>query len=193
MLDLQFVVTLVRQEGDIKNDGAQVCGSFSTKQFAQCALENLFHKCCNNLGIEELNAYSFQDLNEFVLTDRPENPNYHYYGQVHEVITDNEYDLFGDEPNGGTKYKQVPSLADLIVAIEHHIEKGIEPVEVIVQLNGGAYSRKTITLADDGESFEILNLIDDTTQILTTEELFDSTKSNIGKALQAGALYYVLD
>lgn len=95
--------------------------------------------------------------------------------------------------------EQVISLKQLLGTIDRNIdERGGQPVEVYVLLNGGFISRKNITYADELDEtgrykFEVYNHIDDTTQILTFDELFDRNKTLIGEALGKGALYMVLD
>ncbi len=97
------------------------------------------------------------------------------------------------------KTKKVYSLAQITEQINDNIEnKGGEPVELIVQLNYGLYSRKSITFADEQDEsgfskFEVFNHVDDTTQILSLNELFDETKTNLGKAINAGAVFMVID
>jgi len=57
---------------------------------------------------------------------------------------------------------------------------------------GGVRSSKNIFLDEDdngNEVFNILNEIDDTTQILTREQLADESYTNIGKAIAAGMFY----
>jgi len=51
-------------------------------------------------------------------------------------------------------------------------------------LNGGLYSRKTITLDRSG-CFQIVNHIDDSVQTLTGRQLY--SHSNIGRGMKAGA------
>lgn len=51
-------------------------------------------------------------------------------------------------------------------------------------LCGGAFSRKCISLEDDGR-FHVENWIDDSVQTLTGRELY--TQSNIGDAMRNGA------
>ena len=51
-------------------------------------------------------------------------------------------------------------------------------------LQGGLYSRKTVTLLPDGR-FEVVNHIDQTVQQLSGRQLY--SESNIGKAMKRGA------
>ena len=67
-----------------------------------------------------------------------------------------------------------------------------KPHTFAIALNGGAYSKKTITLNKPSlESYEIINHIDDTTQNLTLKEIQNLTSehTNIGKAIEKHALY----
>jgi len=57
---------------------------------------------------------------------------------------------------------------------------------------GGIRSSKNIYLDEDekgNEVFNVLNEIDDTTQILTREQLADTKYTNIGKAIIDGRFY----
>lgn len=197
MNELVYVVTLTYSEGETQQEGTNVVGVFTNKDDARKALENVFHKSCDRLGIEELNVFSYQDQDSFKLIDIDDSLGskdweYNFFGEITETILGAEVDIFNDDEEQ-EKYKQVKNLAELIQKIQINIENGDEPVEIMVVLNQGAYSRKTITFADEEYKFEVFNFIDDTTQILSVDDLFDQAKTNIGKALQVGALYYVLD
>lgn len=61
--------------------------------------------------------------------------------------------------------------------------------DYFVALNYGLRSSKTICMNDDGERFDIVNEIDGTEQTLSEEELMDRDLTNIGYAIQNGALY----
>jgi hypothetical protein len=50
---------------------------------------------------------------------------------------------------------------------------------------GAAFSRKEIRRV--GRRYQIVNCIDDTEQLLTAAQLFDSSRTNIGKAMKIGA------
>ena len=69
MNDLVYVVTLTYSEGETQQDGTNVVGVFANKNDARKALENVFHKSCDRLGIEELNTYSYQGQDSFKLID----------------------------------------------------------------------------------------------------------------------------
>lgn len=197
MNDLVYVVTLTYSEGETQQEGTNVVGVFANKDDARKALENIFHKSCDRLGIEELNVFSYQDQDSFKLIDIDDSLGsksweYNFFGEITESIIGKENDIFNDDEKQ-ERYKQVKNLAELIQKIQTNIENGDEPVEIMVVLNHGAYSRKTIAFADEEDKFEVFNFIDDTTQILSVDDLFDQAKTNIGKALEIGALYYVLN
>ena len=59
--------------------------------------------------------------------------------------------------------------------------------ELVIKLNGGLRSTKVMSY--DGETFYILNAIDDTEQELTETQLMDRHYTNVGYALQQGALF----
>lgn len=67
--------------------------------------------------------------------------------------------------------------------LRHAIEAGF--CEFRLLLMGGAYSRKTIAINREG-LFRVVNHIDGSVQKLTGRELY--TQSNIGEAMQKGAL-----
>jgi hypothetical protein len=97
------------------------------------------------------------------------------------------------------KTKKVYSLSQIIEQINKNIEnKDGQPVEILIMLNDSVYSRKCITFADEQDKsgfskFEIFNFIDNTTQVLSLDELFNSEKTNIGKAINMGAVFMVID
>jgi len=74
--------------------------------------------------------------------------------------------------------------------IDHLIEnikKGRHEYKII--LNGNLVSRKFINLEDNEDMFFIINFVDDSEQTIKKEELFNTKITNIGKAMQVGALY----
>ena len=198
------IVTVTKKYDGIDIEGANVIGSYESIWDARSALRVVFDKICDKLGIEELNAYSYQEEDSFLLrTSESVNAEYHFIGEINTIETETEYlDIFDDDDECNTtkeKTERVHSLAQITVQINKNIEeKDGQPVELLVMLNGGAYSRKSITLADEVDEsgfgkFEILNHIDDTIQVLSLSELFDETKTNLGKAINAGAVLMVLD
>ncbi len=61
-------------------------------------------------------------------------------------------------------------------------------LDCFILLNGGLRSSKHIRYYSDGNSFYVLNLIDDSEQELTEAQILDSGYSNIGEAMKKGAL-----
>ena len=199
------IVTVTKKYDGIDIESANVIGAYESIWDARSALEVIFHKICDKLCIEELNAYSYQEEDSFLLrTSESVNAEYKFIGEITTIDTETEYlDIFDDDEHdfGGTMEKtiKVYSLAQITEKINDNIEnKGGEPVELIVQLNYGLYSRNSITFADEQDEsgfgkFEVFNHVDDTKQILSLSELFDETKTNLGKAINAGAVFIVLD
>ena len=199
------IVTVTKKYDGIDIESANVIGAYESIWDARSALQVIFHKICDKLCIEELNAYSYQEEDSFLLrTSESVNAEYIFIGEITTIDTEIEYlDIFDDDEHdyGGTteKTKKVYSLAEITVQINKNIEKKDgQPVELIMLLNGGLYSRKSITLADEVDEngfgkFEVFNFVDDTTQILSLSELFDETKTNLGKAINAGAVFMVID
>jgi hypothetical protein len=67
------------------------------------------------------------------------------------------------------------------------IEEGVH--DYFIQLNFGLRSSKQIDYSPETEKYYILNEIDDTEQELDEKQLFDRVFTNIGYAIQNGALY----
>ncbi len=199
------IVTVTKKYDGIDIESANVIGAYESIWDARSALRVIFHKICDKLCIEELNAYSYQEEDSFLLrASESVNAEYKFIGEITTIDTETEYlDIFDDDEHdyGGTmeKTKKVYSLAQITEQINDNIEnKGGEPVELIMLLNYGLYSRKSITFADEQDEsgfskFEVFNFVDDTTQILSLSELFDETKTNLGKAINAGAVFMVID
>jgi hypothetical protein len=61
--------------------------------------------------------------------------------------------------------------------------------ECAILLYGGLFSRKYITY--DGKHFHIENCIDNTSQKLNAKQLMDKDYTNIGYALEKGALVII--
>lgn len=61
-------------------------------------------------------------------------------------------------------------------------------LDCYILLNGGLRSSKHIKYYPDDNSFFVLNLIDDSEQELTESQILDGAYSNIGEAMQKGAL-----
>ena len=61
-------------------------------------------------------------------------------------------------------------------------------LDCFILLNGGLRSFKHIRYYPDDNSFYVLNFIDDSEQELTEAQILDSGYSNIGEAMEKGAL-----
>ncbi len=61
-------------------------------------------------------------------------------------------------------------------------------LDCYILLNGGLRSSKHIRYYPDDNSFFVFNLIDDSEQELTEAQILDSGYSNIGEAMEKGAL-----
>lgn len=81
------------------------------------------------------------------------------------------------------KRKQVNSIEELFLLVSegHH--------DYTLRLNFFINSRKYITKGNREGTLEILNLIDDTVDTLTAEEIGDKSLTNIGTAIERGAFY----
>ena len=75
-----------------------------------------------------------------------------------------------------------------IRTIEQLKELAKKGLDCFILLNGGLRSSKHIRYYPDDNSFFVLNLIDDSEQELTESQILDSAYSNIGEAMQKGAL-----
>ena len=61
--------------------------------------------------------------------------------------------------------------------------------DFFIQLNFGLISRKEISYDKTKDKFHICNLIDGSNQTLTSKQILESKRTNIGTALKMGALY----
>ena len=61
-------------------------------------------------------------------------------------------------------------------------------LDCFILLNGGLRSSKHIRYYPDENRFYVLNLIDDSEQELTENQIMDKGYTNIGAAMQKGAL-----
>jgi hypothetical protein len=61
-------------------------------------------------------------------------------------------------------------------------------LDCFILLNGGLRSSKHIRYYPNDNSFFVLNLIDDSEQELTESQILDSAYTNIGEAMEKGAL-----
>ena len=77
----------------------------------------------------------------------------------------------------------------LITSVEQLKEESGETSEFLIQLRGGAVSRKIIQWDKDENKFWVTNCIDDTEEELTEEQIMDDDYTNIGKAIRFNAFY----
>lgn len=75
-----------------------------------------------------------------------------------------------------------------IKSIEQLKELAKNGLECFILLNGGLRSSKYIRFHPEDNSFYVLNYIDDTEQQLTESQILDSEYTNIGQAMEKGAL-----
>ncbi len=75
-----------------------------------------------------------------------------------------------------------------IKTIEQLKELAKNGLDCFILLNGGLRSSKHIRYYSDDDSFYVLNLIDDSEQELTEAQILDSAYTNIGEAMEKGAL-----
>ena len=162
--------------------------AFTTKELAQAEMRR-------QIANTDLDGLELDYENETCVSYTEEG----YYVENHEEWVIEELPVMGENMTTPELRSVVESLAELIGKIQEQVRNGSEPVEVITPLDGKAYSRKSITFADetdeDGDKkFEVRNYIDGTTQILSREDLFNPLLTNIGKALEKNSLFYdVLD
>jgi len=72
--------------------------------------------------------------------------------------------------------------------IEQLKELAKNGLDCFILLNGGLRSSKHIRFHPDDNSFYVFNYIDDTEQTLTESQIVDSSYTNIGEAIEKGAL-----
>lgn len=78
------------------------------------------------------------------------------------------------------KYININSIRDLF----REVHRG--QTDFIIRLKGGLVSRKYITESETDDKLEVLNYIDDSTDIMDYKEL---EESNIGRAIRLGSMY----
>ena len=79
-----------------------------------------------------------------------------------------------------TQVRDLQHLKELVADGRYH--------DFIIQLNGGAISRKVIYEIEPG-TYDVFNSIDDTWQTLTDATIMDPKHTHIGEAIQKGAFY----
>lgn len=84
------------------------------------------------------------------------------------------------------KYQKITTIKELNDALN-------EGCTDFVITNGIVRSSKFITYGDNDGEYEIINLIDDSRQILTEAQLFEPAWSNIGLAMKNGTFFCEID
>jgi len=84
-----------------------------------------------------------------------------------------------------TKQKTVDKRIKTIEQLKELAKNGLD---CFILLNGGLRSSKHIRFHPDDNSFYVLNLIDDSEQELTEDQILDSACTNVGEAMKKGAL-----
>ena len=84
-----------------------------------------------------------------------------------------------------TKQKTVDKRIKTIEQLKELAKNGLD---CFILLNGGLRSSKHIRYYPDENSFYVLNLIDGSEQKLTESQILDSAYTNIGEAMEKGAL-----
>ena len=82
-----------------------------------------------------------------------------------------------------TKDKRIRKIEQL-----KELAKTDNGLDCFILLNGGLRSSKYIRYFSDDNIFYVLNLIDDSEQELTESQILDKAYSNIGEAMEKGAL-----
>lgn len=82
--------------------------------------------------------------------------------------------------------KQIRNVEELKQELE------LEHNEFYIELPG-CRSSKHITFGDEEGTFEILNLIDDTTDVIEEYEIWDEEVCNIGTAMRNGCFFCEID
>ena len=82
-----------------------------------------------------------------------------------------------------TKDRRIRTIEQL-----KELAKDENGMDCFILLNGGLRSSKHVRYYPDDNSFYVLNLIDDSEQELTESQILDSAYSNIGEAMEKGAL-----
>lgn len=83
-------------------------------------------------------------------------------------------------------YQKITTIEEL----NNAINKGCND---FVITNGIVKSSKFITFGDNDGEYEIINLVDDSRQILTETQLLEPAWSNIGLAMRNGTFFCEID
>lgn len=82
------------------------------------------------------------------------------------------------------EYKKISTIEELKTA--SNVDGG---AEFFILLNYGLRSSKHIDYDEDTDKFWVLNMIDDSEQTLTPEQIMDKSITNIGYAMDNGAFF----
>ena len=85
------------------------------------------------------------------------------------------------------KNRKITSIEELKKLSNENENGGL--LECFIALNGGVISRKLISYDSDTNKFWVCNMIDDTEEELTEEEINNDELTNIGKAIRLGSFY----
>jgi hypothetical protein len=77
----------------------------------------------------------------------------------------------------------------IVNSIDQLKKLAVDGADFYIALNFGLKSSKTITYIPESNTFEIINDIDCSFDVLTEEQLFDRSYTNIGHALENNALF----
>lgn len=194
------IVTVTIKYDGIDIESAKIIGAYESVWDARSALKIIFHKICDKFGVKELNIFSYQEEDSFLLrTSDSAYAEIHIIGKITTIQTETEYlEIFDDKSiafqGDLDNAQQVSSLAQITEKLNKNGNKKIE----LLMKNGAMCSRKTIKFADETDEngfgkFEVYSAVEETTQVLSLGELFDNTKTNLGAAINAGAIFMVLD
>ncbi|MFC1766821.1 hypothetical protein ACFL6U_32695, partial [Planctomycetota bacterium] len=90
--------------------------------------------------------------------------------------------------NGGVNMSKQETKDRRIRTVEQLKELAKKGLECFILLNGGLRSSKFIDYDPNDNSFYVFNYVDDSEQKLTESQLLDDAYTNIGEAMNKGAL-----
>lgn len=177
-------IYLLSHQSVIDGDGLTQNYAFATKELAQAEMRRQIA----NTDLDDLELdYDTETSVSYVERG--------YYDENHEDWIIEELPVMCEGMGTPEQRTAVQSLSELIGKIQEQVRNGSEPVEIITPIDGKAYSRKSVTFADETDEngdkkFKVYDYIGGTTQILSREDLFNPLLTNIGKALEKSSLFY---
>lgn len=81
------------------------------------------------------------------------------------------------------KHTNIPDL----ITLDQYLSQSDEPQDFFIVV--GRHGRSSKSIFKDGMSYNILNEIDNTEQLLTPEQMLDPTMTNIGDAMMKGCFF----